>query len=465
MRLALLLLVCLGSYVHANCVASLLYFQDCHEVVPVPHKNDTWGGIARLATVLQAHNSTHTDIVFGGDLAGGTLFGALYKGVPFVNVFNQLGVTLANFGQHDFDFGYHHTLDLYRLSDFPWISSNLIHASTHTPFVNTTHILRQHGEIRLGYIGLTTNMNSTVSTGILEEPMVRASRRAIQALGDVDAVIAVTQLNNASAWELMTALPSIHVVLREEDSAVSLGSVDEVAPGRYIVSPRGDYGTVTEVSFKKEQGCLKTWIDVHKVDSSVRQDPVFLPLQTQLERSLNETLSQRVGTAADAFSVAETGALVTDAYCHESGAQLAWQGYGGIRSSIPPGAITLRSLYSVLPFGDALGVIRVTGADVRDALQRTLADMKDDTEMPFVSGMNFAYTSTYELVNITLPNGHAMDPSAHYSLVLPNFHVSDTFAHPKFIATNVTTDVMALMHAVQAWHTVQPAPRRAHLVS
>jgi len=464
----LLLLLCLGTYVHATYVASLLYFQDCHEIVPVPHGNASWGGIARLATVLKEHNTTQTDIVFGGDLAGGTLFGAVYKGVPFIDAFNRLGVTLANFGQHDFDYGYRHTLDLYRLSHFSWVSSNLMNASTHASFVNTTHLVRKHGDLHIGYLGLTTDMNSTVGTGILEEPIVRSSRRAIEALGDVDAIVAVTQLNNASTWELMTALPSIRVLLREEDSAVAHGRVDEVAPGRYLVVPRGDYGTVTQVSFTKDDGCTKVSVDVHRVDASVPKDPEFLRLELQLEHSLNATLSQRIGTAAAAFSIAEAGNLVTDAYRHESGAQLAWQGSGGIRSSIPQGPVTLRSLYSVLTFGDALGLINVTGADVRATLQRTLAATTEVTALPFVSGMDYAYTqhgSSFGLVNVTLPSGRPMDPTTHYSLVLPNFHVSDLFPRPTFLARNVTTDVVSLIHAVKAWHTVRPTARRSHRVS
>lgn len=456
-----------GTFAHVGCVASLLYIQDCHEVVPVPRHNETWGDLARLATVLKAHNTSHTDIVFGGDLAGGALFGTVYKGVPMIDAFNQLGVTLANFGQHDFDFGYHHTLDLRRHSHFPWISSNLVNASTHMPFVNTTHVVRQHGNLCLGYLGLTTDMNSTVDAGVLEEPIVGASRRSVAALGDVDAIVAVTQLNNASAWALMRAVPSIRILLREEDSAESLGLVDEVSPGRFIVSPRGDCGTVTEVSFAKIGTDTEVHTHVYNVDGSVREVPEFLCLQTKLERALNETLAERVGTASQPFSAAETGHLVTDAYRHQSGAQLAWQGSGGIRATIPAGPIPLRSLYSVLLFGNALAVICVTGADMQTALQRTLDEATDTTSFPYVSGVDYAYArygAHYRLVNVTV-DGRRLDTRAPYSLVLPNFHVSDVFPNAKFQANNISTDVFALIHAVQAWHTVRPSPSRSIPVS
>ena len=64
-------------------------------------------------------------MVFGGDLNGGLLFGAVYKGLTMVEAYNKIPIDLANFGQHDFDFGPDHTIKLIKKSDFLWISTNL----------------------------------------------------------------------------------------------------------------------------------------------------------------------------------------------------------------------------------------------------------------------------------------------------------------------------------------------------
>lgn len=95
--------------------ASILFFQDGHDAMPVNQgKKDApnfHGGAARLATVVkdQRADGVPSDLVFGGDLGGGTLFGAVFHGEAMVDLFNKIGVDLAGFGQHDFDYGVEQT--------------------------------------------------------------------------------------------------------------------------------------------------------------------------------------------------------------------------------------------------------------------------------------------------------------------------------------------------------------------
>ena len=106
----------------------VVYFQDMKEFEP-----RTWddgsqqGGIAYLATALETLREEEGDpiVAFGGELAAGSLFGSVFRGEPFVEAFNELGVDVGNFGNHDFDYGLDHTRSLIEKAEFPWISSNL----------------------------------------------------------------------------------------------------------------------------------------------------------------------------------------------------------------------------------------------------------------------------------------------------------------------------------------------------
>jgi 2',3'-cyclic-nucleotide 2'-phosphodiesterase (5'-nucleotidase family) len=42
--------------------------------------------------------------------------------------------------------------------------------------------------------------------------------------------------------------------------------------------------------------------------------------------------------------------------------------YGGLRSSLPKGAITMRNIYELMPFENELVVVEIKGAKVRDLL-------------------------------------------------------------------------------------------------
>lgn len=127
-------------------IASVLYFQDGHDIAPVKQtsakvpNSDEHGGLARLATVLadECAKGIPTDTAFGGDLGGGTLFGAMFRGEAMVDAFNTVGVNIAGFGQHDFDFGLEQTMKNVRVSSFPWVSSNL--AINGFPILGKDHV-------------------------------------------------------------------------------------------------------------------------------------------------------------------------------------------------------------------------------------------------------------------------------------------------------------------------------------
>lgn len=199
---------------------SILYFNDAHEIAPVD--NGARGGAARLATIVQRVRAQqpNTLVVFGGDLAGGTVFGE-FKGEPMIKALNLIGVNLANFGQHEFDFGPEQTRKLVSASKFPWITSNLTDKSGQ-PFDNLqTHWIKKFDDLKVGFFGLTTAMETTNGgPDVLQAPMMEAAKREVAALQaqKVNFIIAVTQQPLADDLKLVAEVPGIDAVLSEEES-------------------------------------------------------------------------------------------------------------------------------------------------------------------------------------------------------------------------------------------------------
>ena len=83
--------------------ATVLYFTDAHQLAPVVDRLGERGGAARLAIVVQRVRSEVPGAVlaFGGDLAGGVLFGAVFRGQPMVEALNSIGVDVATFAIRD----------------------------------------------------------------------------------------------------------------------------------------------------------------------------------------------------------------------------------------------------------------------------------------------------------------------------------------------------------------------------
>jgi 2',3'-cyclic-nucleotide 2'-phosphodiesterase (5'-nucleotidase family) len=72
--------------------ATVLYFNDAHEISPVVNQYGDRGGVAWLKTIIDRvrEENPKAIVTFGGDLGGGTLFGGVFQGFLIVQAFNEI---------------------------------------------------------------------------------------------------------------------------------------------------------------------------------------------------------------------------------------------------------------------------------------------------------------------------------------------------------------------------------------
>ena len=134
---------------------------------------------------------------------------------------------------------------------------------------------------------------------------------------------------------------------------------------------------------------------------------------------------------------------------------------GGIRASIAAGNITKKDINTVLPFGNTLGIVKVTGAELLEALEAsTYCTPAAIGGFPQVSGIEFtvdttvAYDqgdlypgSTYygpksiQRVTIETVGGKAFDPKATYSIATNDFMAAGGDTYYAFAAASVNYDL------------------------
>ncbi len=120
------------------------------------------------------------------------------------------------------------------------------------------------------------------------------------------------------------------------------------------------------------------------------------------------------------------GNLLTTAMLDKTGADLALTNGGGIRASIKQGDIKKGDVISVLPFGNYVVVIEVTGQDIIDALENGIQSYPNARgAFPHVDGMKVKFDPSQEafsrVVEVTLDNGEKLDPAKTYSLATNDF--------------------------------------------
>lgn len=421
--------------------ASLLYFHDAHEIGPVVSDGHDRGGVARLKTAIDTVRGENpaTHVVFGGDLAGGTIFGGLYKGFPMVDAFNRIGVDLANFGQHDFDFGVDNARELVAASEFPWITSNLLDADG-APFQpGGTWAVERIGQVRVGFIGLTDAIETTsAGDALTERDAIEAAREAVdelQANAKADVIVAVTQHPVEENRELVRQIPEIDAVFGEEMAEYE--SFVEYEGDVPVMASEGNMGSLIRLDITKQRGDFTVVPSVIEVDHTVAPDPELRALEERYAAEMDERLSELLAPIATPLddpqevrrsSEARLGNLVADAFRAQHGTQVGWINGGGLRATAEGPDFTLRDAYAIAPFDNKVMAVEVSGADLRRALEEGVA--KVDTQgggFPQVSGMTYAYSPSAPVgsrIGDVTVGGAPLDDAATYSVAVTNYVVN-----------------------------------------
>jgi len=140
---------------------------------------------------------------------------------------------------------------------------------------------------------------------------------------------------------------------------------------------------------------LYTWSDPVPAPKLLGIENEMSAVVGEAQNALGEWLNTKVGvstaeqtiydpTAMDEYGrpllivrVSETnlGDLVTDAFRAQSGADVALDCAGSIRTNLPKGDVTLSNLLSIYPFGNHVSMCQITGQQLLDALEWGVKDV------------------------------------------------------------------------------------------
>ena len=145
-----------------------------------------------------------------------------------------------------------------------------------------------------------------------------------------------------------------------------------------------------------------------------------------LSEVVGQTAVELMGERAD-VRTGETnlGNLIADSMIVVTEADVAITNGGGIRASIAVGDITLGDVITVLPFGNIIVTIELTGQELLDSLEHGTSAFPDAEGMfPHIAGMTFeidlAAAEGARVVNLEI-DGVAVDLAATYVVATNDF--------------------------------------------
>lgn len=428
----------------------LLSVNDVYVLDPVAGR----GGLARVATLVRAleRESPNTVFALAGDTLSPSVLSTLRHGAQMIEGWNALGLGVAAFGNHEFDFGPAVLARRIGESRFPWLATNVVDGATGRPFGGAQRWLRRDFEgVRVGLIGLTTPDAARTSNGgpgvRFEEPL-EAARGALAALGAVDLRVAVTHLPLLQDRALAAALP-IDAILGGHDHAPML-----LEEGRAVIVKAGaDVVNVGQVEYELRCGAVISRRQrLIPVDERLAEAPDVAELVRRQAALLARELETPVGRTSVPLDGRESfvrreetplGRFFAELMRERVGGQVGLLNSGAIRGNrvLPPGPITKRDIRELLPFSNTVTLLEVTGDALRAALERSVDELPRPTgHFLQTAGIEFSVDPGQppgrRVGGITVA-GRPLDPAGRYRVATLDYLARGQDGYPMLAAARV----------------------------
>jgi len=404
------------------------------------------GGAAAIAGMmdrLAAECGCPTLRLDAGDVMQGTPVSNLSRGRATVEAYNAMGYAGVAVGNHEFDWSPDTLAARMRESRFAWLTANARNASGtgRPPWAVPWRMVRTGG-LKVALVGY-----SSVLTPSVTRPEYVARLRFDGGAAIVDSLVDVARRDSAADFVILLAhdggfcgpggqgcrgevFDLANALTRRPDLIVSGHThslVSAVVNGIPIVQARSN-GTalgvvdfVTGPSGRTARVRVETvWADRERPDTAVAR------VVGEYRESTEPLTSRPVATLAEALpqqgSQFPLGNLIADALRAAAGADAAIINNGGIRAGLDSGLVTWGQLFRVSPFQNFVVRLTVTGAELRQALDRFIGARGPQAH---VSGLQVTYVlgapPGRRIASLALADGRPVLDESRYTLAVPDY--------------------------------------------
>ena len=457
------------------------------------HTNDVHGAIDGYAYIptlrawFQNHGASNVMVVDAGDFSQGAPYVNTSKGLAAVELMNAAGYDVVTLGNHEFDFGYGELMANLFNAEFMTICANVFLDGDIEPILPPYVISSFYPDggtpendtyLKVAFIGLetpetATKMHPGLNKGIsftTFKALYDCAQYYVDAVKEegADLVIALAHLgvdkesalNGYRSIDLMNNVNGIDFIIDGHSHSV----MTEGEGGLPIQSTGTKFANIGVIVIDNE---TKTIEDHFLVSTAgLEKDPEVLAKAQAIIDEVNakygavfaKTEVELNGAKAPGNRTEETnlGDLITDAMVwsvvKEGGLEqiepnqiVGITNGGGIRATIPAGDVTMNDINTVLPFGNTVAVIYVTGEELLEAMEAssffapepvggypqtsgikwTLDTTKefDKGDVYTLDGKESSYFAPASIQRVTIEsiNGEPFDPAAIYAVVTNNF--------------------------------------------
>ena len=474
------------------------------------HTNDVHGAIEGYAYIAQLKadyeaKGAEVILVDAGDYSQGEVYVSDTKGLDAVEMMNVTGYDVVTLGNHEFDYGYAQLKENMTKADFKILCAN-VYGEDGTPIFDANYTYTTKSGVKIGFFGMETpeaqtKANPALIKGLKFDTDLKAvAEKQLEALKDDDVVIALSHLGVDDSSKPYTSY----------DLYNAAKGIDFIIDGHsHSVMTKGKNGEPIQSTGTKFANIGVIVIDdaTKKIESNslfeIKEDTAKDATVAAAAQKIIDRIDKEYGAAFAKSKVELNGAkapngnrdgetnngdLITDAMLwkvmqNKEGLTVnedhvvAITNGGGIRAAIKVGDVTKKDIKTVLPFGNTIEVIYVTGTELLEALEASTFCVPESIGgFPQVSGISYTIStgavydanaetypaSTYygpksiNRVTINSINGKEFKANDTYAVVTNNFCAEGGDTYYAFAAATSKFDTgMTLDVAVMEYITTE----------
>ena len=366
------------------------------------HTNDVHGavnGYACIATLKADYEAKGAEVILvdAGDFSQGTTYVSVTKGADAVTMMNAAGYDVVTLGNHEFDYGYAQLKENMSKAKFKVVCADVFNENG-TPIFDANYTYTTKSGVKVGFFGMETPETQTKANPALikgltfatGDAFTKAAADQVAALKDADVVICLAHLG----------IDAESAPYRSTDLYAAVKGIDFIIDGHsHTVMTKGENGepiqstgtklenigviVIDNATKKIERNELVKVADLKDEDADTKalSDSIIADVDARLGAVFAKSEVDLDGSRDPGVRTKETnlGDLITDAllwYATKDGKLdvandhiVAVTNGGGIRASIKAGDITMKDINTVLPFGNTVAVVYVTGEKLLEALE------------------------------------------------------------------------------------------------
>jgi 5'-nucleotidase len=442
------------------------------------------GGIDMLGGALNAFRKEDKDLLFvaAGDLVGASpALSSMWADEPSIEAMNMMGLTASSLGNHEFDQGRQELLRQqhggcdsprpakacqlskdFRGAGFAYLATNVVDQQTGKNLVPGWRIVDVKG-VKVGLIGAVLKDTPSVA--------VASAIKGLSFLDEAEAINKVLPDMRVQGAQVFVVLihegghtggafdktycdglegpivgivkkldPAIRLVITGHSHKGYLCKVD----GRVVTQADAAGHLLSRITMKVDPATFR--VEDIEVRNVVMAPDAFTPdaklaayLQGVRARSTAELAKPvaRLGAAGLARKENDAGEsplgdLIADAVAaatREQGVQVGFMNPGGIRKDLEVGeggVVSFGQAQAVLPFGNTLVVLDLTGAQLRAVLEQQWDRQGGPYMLQVSRSLSYAWDSTRPVGQRLVPgslkvDGKPVDDAGTYRIVANNF--------------------------------------------